>query len=217
MIKTLPNLLTLSRIAVIPVLIAAFYLPGHLANWVTFGLFVAACITDFLDGYVARSRDQHTSLGRFLDPLADKLLVAACIVLLVATDRFGAFTVLAALVIVCREILVSGLRAYLAELDVGVPVSRLAKWKTTLQMVAIAALLLGDAAPFALPATTFGVWALWAAAALTLYTGYDYLRAGLPHLMHARTDAARPQPAPQPAPQSAPKSAPEPERPLGAR
>ena len=204
MIKTLPNLLTLSRIAVIPVLIAAFYLPGPLANWVTFGLFVAASITDVLDGYIARSRDQQTPLGRFLDPLADKLLVAACLVLLVASERFGAFTVLAALAIVCREILVSGLREFLAGLSVGIPVSRLAKWKTMLQMVAIAALLLGEAAPFALPATAFGEGALWIAAALTLYTGYDYLRAGLPHLVRARTGAARPEPAP------------EPERPLGA-
>ena len=180
--QSLPNLLTLSRIVVIPALIASFYLPYPSANWVGFALFLAASITDYFDGYLARRRDAQSDLGRFLDPLADKLLVAAAVLMLVAYDRIAGWDVLAAIVILCREILVSGLREFLAGLSIGMPVSRLAKWKTGLQMAAITVLLLGAAAPFSIPAAEIGIAGLWVAAVLTLYTGYDYLRAGLRHI-----------------------------------
>ncbi len=200
MAQSLPNLLTLSRIVVIPALIGAFFLPDPFGNWVSFALFLGASITDYFDGYLARRRDEQSDLGRFLDPLADKLLVAAAVVMLVAFDRIGDSDVhvLAATVIVCREILVSGLREFLAGLSIGMPVSKLAKWKTGLQMAAITVLLLGDAAPFDIPAVDIGVAGLWVAAILTLYTGYDYLRAGLRHIggaPRAGTSAAAPPPA----------------------
>ena len=192
MAQSLPNLLTLSRIVVIPALIAAFYLPEPSANWVAFAIFLAASITDYFDGYFARRQDAQSDLGRFLDPLADKLLVAAAVLMLVAYDRIGDWDVLAAIVIVCREILVSGLREFLAGLSIGVPVSKLAKWKTGLQMTAITLLLLGDAAPFSIPALELGIAGLWIAAVLTLYTGYDYLRAGLRHIRGSAPRAGPP-------------------------
>ena len=183
MVTSLPNLLTVSRIATIPVIVATFYIDGNTARWVACVLFVAAAITDFFDGYVARRRNIVSSLGRFLDPIADKLLVAAVLLMLVAFDRVSGFSVLPALVILLREILVSGLREFLAELKVGMPVSPLAKWKTGIQMTALPVLLVGDAAaPPWIPAQTLGEICLWAAAALTLITGWDYLRAGLKHM-----------------------------------
>ncbi len=193
MITSIPNLLTLSRILVIPALIGAFYLPGAWAHWVSLGLFAAAGITDFLDGWLARRRGEMTNLGRFLDPVADKLLVAAAILMLVAFKRIDGLSILAAVVILCREILVAGLREFLAELNVRVPVSRLAKWKTAVQIVAIGFLLAGDAAAPAFHAMTIGLIGLWAAALLTLYTGYDYLQAGLQHMTEeAAPETARP-------------------------
>ena len=192
MITSLPNLLTLSRILVIPAFVAAFYVEGAASNWITLALFLGAAATDFLDGYIARKRDLQSHLGRFLDPVADKLLVAAAVLMLVAMDRITGASVLAGLVILCREILVSALREFLAEVRVGVPVSRLAKWKTSLQMAAIAFLLAGDAAPEAIAAPVIGEYALWIAALLTLYTGYDYLRGGLRYLSDTKS-AARPQ------------------------
>jgi len=190
MISSLPNLLTLSRIFVIPALIGTFFfVEGAAGNWLSLGLFAAAGITDFLDGYLARQWGIQTRLGRFLDPVADKLLVVAVILLLIAFDRIDGFwTVLAAIVIVCREILVSGLREFLAEIRVGMPVSSLAKWKTTVQILAIGFLLAGEAGDALLPATSIGRWGLWIAAALTLYTGYDYLRAGLAHMRQEEDD-----------------------------
>lgn len=182
MITSVPNLLTFSRILVIPGLVATFYFPGVLSDWIALGLFCAAGITDFLDGYVARLRGEMSTLGRFLDPVADKLLIVAAIVMLIAFDRIDGITVLAAVIIVCREILVSGLREFLADLHVPVPVSRLAKWKTTLQIIAIGFLLSGNAGDALMPAKEIGTICLWIAAALTLYTGYDYLRAGLSHI-----------------------------------
>ena len=182
MLTTLPNLLTLSRIVVVPLLVAAFYLDRPMANWIACGLFTAASLTDFLDGYLARSWHQVTRFGRFLDPVADKVMVAAALFMMVARGPIAGWLVLPALVIMCREILVSGLREFLAGINVGMPVSNLAKWKTALQMVAIALLLLGDAGPAWLPAIWIGAWALWIAAALTLVTGWDYLRAGLRHM-----------------------------------
>jgi cardiolipin synthase len=182
MLTTLPNLLTLSRILVIPLLIAAFYLDRPAANWTAAALFTLASLTDFLDGWLARYWDQVTRFGRFLDPVADKIMVAAALFMLVASGGITGLLVLPALVILIREILVSGLREFLAQINVGLPVNRLAKWKTGLQMVAIPLLLLGPAAPMDIPMVTLGSWALWIAAGLTLITGYDYLRAGLRHM-----------------------------------
>jgi cardiolipin synthase (CMP-forming) len=184
MLTSLPNLLTLSRILVIPVVIATFYVPGDLARWVGCVLFSAAGVTDYLDGHFARRWHQQSDLGRFLDPIADKLLVAAALFMLTARGRLGVtdWAILPALVILSREILVSGLREYLAGLRVRVPVSRLAKWKTAIQMVAIGVLIVGDAGPEFLWVTAIGEILLWLAAILTIVTGYDYLRAGLRHM-----------------------------------
>jgi cardiolipin synthase (CMP-forming) len=182
MLTTLPNILTLSRIVVIPVVIATFWMASPSGPWLGCALFSAAAITDWLDGHVARAWSQQSELGRFLDPIADKLLVATTLFMLGVEHRFSALTILPALVILCREILVSGLREHLAELRVRVPVSNLAKWKTGIQMVAIGVLLVGDAGPAILPVRWIGEALLWVAAGLTVRTGYDYLRAGLGHI-----------------------------------
>ena len=184
-LTNLANLLTISRILAIPVVIATFYVSGDAARWFCCALFSAAGFTDWLDGHVARRWEQQSELGRFLDPIADKLLVSATLLMLTATGRLSAGAVLPALVILCREILVSGLREYLAELRVGMPVSRLAKWKTAIQMVAIGVLIVGNAGPALLPVAAIGEMLLWVAALLTLVTGYDYLRAGLAHMTRA--------------------------------
>jgi cardiolipin synthase len=182
MMTTLPNLLTLSRIAVIPLVIVTFYLPAPGGPWLGCILFSLAGVTDWLDGRLARAWQQQSELGRFLDPVADKLLVATTLFMLAVMARFSPPTILPALVILCREILVSGLREHLATVRVHMPVSRLAKWKTGIQMFAIGVLLVGDAGPSVLPVRTIGEALLWIAAALTLVTGYDYLRAGLSHI-----------------------------------
>jgi cardiolipin synthase len=189
-LTSLPNLLTLSRILVIPVVIASFYVHGDCARWFACALFSAAGITDWLDGHMARRWQQQSEIGRFLDPIADKLLVAATLFMLTTFGRLSAAAVFPALVILCREILVSGLREYLAGLRVGMPVSRLAKWKTSIQMVAIGFLIVGDAGPSFIPVAGIGEALLWVAALLTLVTGYDYLRAGLPHITRPRRAAA---------------------------
>jgi cardiolipin synthase len=188
-LTSVPNLLTLSRILVIPVVVATFYVPGDYARWFCCALFAAAGFTDWLDGHVARRWEQQSELGRFLDPIADKLLVSATLFMLTAFGRLSTQALLPALVILCREILVSGLREYLAGLRVGMPVSRLAKWKTAIQMVAIGVLIVGDAGWRVLPVVAIGETLLWLAALLTLLTGYDYLRAGLSHIV--RPPAAR--------------------------
>jgi cardiolipin synthase len=182
MLTTLPNLLTLARIAAVPLVVAMFYCPTPSAPYIACGLFTVAGITDWLDGHLARRWEQQSELGRFLDPIADKLLVAAVLFMLVAKDRISSVTILPALVILMREILVSGLREHLAGLRVSVPVSWLAKWKTGIQMVAIGVLLVGDYGPSAIPVRAIGEILLWLAAALTIRTGYDYLRAGLIHI-----------------------------------
>ncbi len=184
-LKSLPNLLTLSRILVIPAVVATFYVPGEPARWFACALFSAAGLTDWLDGRLARRWEQQSELGRFLDPIADKLLVSATLLMLTAFGRLPEGTLLPALVILCREILVSGLREYLAGVRAGLPVSRLAKWKTMIQMVAIGVLIVGDAGPGFLPLKAIGAALLWAAALLTLVTGYDYLRAGISHIFRA--------------------------------
>lgn len=178
MLMSAPNLLTFSRIAAIPALAGAFYLPGEVGRWATCAIFIVAAITDYFDGYLARSWSLQSGLGRMLDPIADKLLVGAAILMLVHFDRAP---ILPALVILSREILVSGLREFLAEVQVGLPVSRLAKWKTMVQMVALVFLLVGPAAPWWLAAEQIGWYGLWLAAALTLITGFDYLYEGLRH------------------------------------
>jgi cardiolipin synthase len=189
-LTSIPNLLTLSRILVIPLVIATFYMAGDSARWLGCALFSAAGLTDWLDGHVARRWEQQSELGRFLDPIADKLLVSATLLMLTAYGRLPQGALLPALVILCREILVSGLREYLATLRVGMPASRLAKWKTTIQMVAIGFLIVGDAGPAILPVTAIGGTLLWLAAILTLVTGYDYLRAGLSHIARPRAAPA---------------------------
>ncbi len=180
MLFNLPNMLTLSRIVAIPLVVACFWLDRGWAQWLSMALFVAAAVTDWFDGYFARRYHQISRFGRFLDPIADKLLVAAALVMLVDNSTLTGVNVLAALIILAREILVSGLREFLAELRVGLPVSALAKWKTAVQMVAIAALLVGDSAAHWV--TQAGIVLIWIAAALTLITGYDYLRTGLRHM-----------------------------------
>jgi cardiolipin synthase (CMP-forming) len=192
-LTNLPNLLTLSRILAIPVVVATFYLSGDSARWLGCALFAAAGFTDWLDGHFARRWEQQSELGRFLDPIADKLLVSATLFMLTVSGRLSSHAVLPALVILCREILVSGLREYLAGLSVGMPVSRLAKWKTVIQMVAIGVLIVGDAGPSSIPVVAIGETLLWLAAILTLVTGYDYLRAGLSHIAAPRTAGGKTQ------------------------
>jgi cardiolipin synthase len=185
----LPNILTYGRIAAVPVVVALLYWQsieggGLWLRWVALGIFIAAGVTDILDGYFARIWGQMSSLGRMLDPIADKLLVASCLLMLAAQEIIHGWSLLAAVIILCREILVSGLREYLAELRVGVPVTRLAKWKTIGQMVAVGFLIAGPAGDRVIPGVTqIGIVLLWASAILTLYTGYDYMRAGLRYVI----------------------------------
>ena len=195
---SLPNVLTLSRVVMIPLLVGAFFLPKPVANWTALAVFAAASVTDFFDGFVARRRAQYSDFGRFLDPLADKLLIAAAIVMLAAVHSLPGLAILPAIVILLREIIVSGLREFLAGISIGVPVSKLAKWKTTIQMVALGFLIVGDAAPAAVPAQLIGEVALWLAAALTIATGYDYLRAGIGHIVAADAAGRAAAPAEQP-------------------
>ena len=179
---TLPNILTLSRIAVIPLVIMTFYIDSPTARWTACGLFVLAAVTDFFDGYLARRANQVSSFGIFLDPIADKLLVAAVLLMLVGFDRISIWSLVPALIILLRELLVSGLREFLAGVSVSLPVTKLAKWKTGFQLTSLPVLLVGTAAPDWLPAQPIGEVLLWAAAILTLITGYDYVRAGVAHM-----------------------------------
>ena len=189
MLTSLPNLLTLFRIVAIPGIVALFCMETRLGSWLACGLFTIAALTDFFDGYVARAYRQQSNFGRFLDPVADKLLVAAVLLTMTGFGQVRGLTILPALVILCREILVSGLREFLAEIRIGVPVTALAKWKTLLQMVAIGFLIVGDSGPSFLPVRAIGEVGLWIAAVLTLVTGYDYLRAGMRHIQHADAKA----------------------------
>jgi len=195
MLKTLPNLLTLSRIAVIPLVVGTFYLAHPWDAWLGGGLFAAACVTDWLDGHFARRWQQVSAFGRFLDPIADKLLVSMILMMLVASGRMSHAALFPTLIILAREILVSGLREFLAGLRVSVPVSRLAKWKTGIQMGAIGVLLLSPALPYPAAVEAGGEVLLWAAALLTMVTGYDYLIHGLTHM---EAEDARPKPAAPP-------------------
>lgn len=184
MLTDLPNVLTLSRIAVIPLLVALSAFRTPWADLAACALFSAAAITDYFDGALARSRRQQSDFGRMLDPIADKLLVGATLMILVGEERLSHLGLYPAIVIMLREILVSGLREYLASIRVGLPVTGLAKWKTGFQMVALGTLLAGDSGAGLirlgfLPITVIGECMLWIAAALTLATGWDYLTAGV--------------------------------------
>lgn len=184
MVLNIPNVLTVSRIVAIPVVLIFIYWGGSLGNWLAFAVYTYACITDFFDGYLARAWHQQSAFGRFLDPIADKLLVAGVLFMLVGVETISAVHIFPAAIILSREILVSGLREFLAEARVGLPVSLLAKWKTTIQMLALGFLLVGGEGPDFGFATTWeiGIGGLWAAALITIITGYDYLRAGLKHI-----------------------------------
>ncbi len=180
---TLPNLLTLSRILAVPLLAALMWWPGWAAGYaLAFALYCLMGITDYFDGYLARAQGTVSKLGVFLDPIADKIMIAAVILILVAARQIVGLHVIAALIILVREIAVSGLREFLAQLAVSVPVSQLAKWKTTLQIIALGALVLAGALPAIMWIRGVGLVALWCAAGLTLITGWDYLRAGLKHM-----------------------------------
>jgi CDP-diacylglycerol---glycerol-3-phosphate 3-phosphatidyltransferase len=181
----LPNLLTLGRMLAVPFVVACLFWPEtFFMRWLALGIFIIAGITDFLDGYIARAWSQQSALGRMLDPIADKLLVSAVLLMLVANHTIISYSIWAAIVILCREILVSGLREFLAELKVALPVSRIAKWKTVLQLVALGFLIAGSAGDATIGGiTTTGLVLLWLSALLTLYTGWDYLVAGLKHVI----------------------------------
>jgi len=181
----LPNILTLGRMLAVPFVVGCLFWPDtFFMRWLAFGIYTVAGITDFLDGYLARAWEQQSALGRMLDPIADKLLVSAVLFMLVANHTIASFSIWAAIVILCREILVSGLREFLAELKVPLPVSRVAKWKTVLQLLALGFLIAGPAGDYVIGGvTTTGLVLLWLSALLTLYTGWDYFVAGLKHVI----------------------------------
>ncbi len=180
-----PNVLTYGRIAAAPLVGATYYIPGDWGPWIAFSIFVLASVTDYFDGYLARAWQQQSALGRMLDPIADKLLVSVSILVLAVDGMFDGTSFWAAVIILMREIFVSGLREFLAELRVSVPVTRLAKWKTTMQLIAVAALLIAPALQGARQGViiNIGLTFFWATALVTLYTGYDYFRAGLKHIV----------------------------------
>jgi len=196
LIFSLPNVLTYARILAVPLIVFCFFTEGHLASsdtarWVALFIFALASVTDFLDGYLARRWQQISNIGRMLDPIADKLLVSVVLLLLVGLDTIVDWSLWAAVIILCREILVSGLREYLAALKVSVPVSQVAKWKTAIQMIAIGFLLAGEAGDKVLPYTSeIGLTLLWISAIVTIYTGWDYFRAGMRHVIEDPKDGA---------------------------
>ena len=188
MLKKIPNILTIGRILIVPFFVLAFYLPGFYGDLTACVLFVIASFTDFLDGMLARMMGEESKLGELLDPIADKIIVATALILLVMSGTIRHYEVIAAIIILTREILISGLREFLAKGQIKLPVSNLAKLKTFLQMVAIALLLTGETGNKILNfqdynAQTIGIILLWLSAFLTLYTGYEYLRKGIDHAM----------------------------------
>lgn len=182
---SLPNILTYGRILAVPLVVTCMFWPrSDVMRWTAFGLYAAAAVTDFFDGYLARAWSQQSALGRMLDPIADKLLVAAVLFMLVGDHTIAGASVVAAIVILCRELLVSGLREFLADLKVSIPVSKVAKWKTTAQLLALGFLIVGPAGDKVLPDNTqIGLVLLWIAAILTIYTGWDYLNSGIRHIV----------------------------------
>ena len=188
MLKKIPNILTIGRIIIVPFFVLAFYLPGFYGDLTAFALFVIASFTDFLDGMLARMMGEESKLGELLDPIADKIIVATALILLVMSGTIRHYEVIAAIIILTREILISGLREFLARGQIKLPVTNLAKLKTFLQMLAIALLLTGETGNKILNfqdynAQTIGMILLWLSAFLTLYTGYEYLRKGIDHAM----------------------------------
>ena len=188
MLKKIPNILTIGRIIIVPFFVLAFYLPGFYGDLTACVLFVIASFTDFLDGMLARMMGEESKLGELLDPIADKIIVATALILLVMDGTIRHYEVIAAIIILTREILISGLREFLAKGQVKLPVSNLAKLKTFLQMVAISLLLTGETGNKILNfqnynAQTIGIILLWLSAFLTLFTGYEYLRKGIDHAM----------------------------------
>ena len=188
MLKKIPNILTIGRIIIVPFFVLAFYLPGCYGDLTALILFVVASFTDFLDGMLARMMGEESKLGELLDPIADKIIVATALILLVMDGTIRNYEVIAAIIILTREILISGLREFLAKGKIKLPVSSLAKLKTVLQMVSIALLLSGDTGNKIINfqdynAQTIGIILLWLSAALTLFTGYDYMRKGIDHAM----------------------------------
>jgi len=182
----IPNYLTIGRIIIVPVFVTTFYLPGFYGDIIPFTLFLIASFTDFLDGLLARMYKEESELGELLDPIADKIIVATALILLVMNGTIQNYEVIAAIIILTREILVSGLREFLAKGKIKLPVSNLAKMKTFLQMFAIAILLTGETGNKIVNfqdynAQTIGIILLWLSAFLTLYTGYEYLRKGIDH------------------------------------
>lgn len=181
--QNLPNLLTAFRIFILPFIIGLFFIPEAWAAWTALGLYTLACITDFLDGYLARSMKTESALGQFLDPISDKIFIAALLMVLVEFDRLEGLWIIPALIILMREFLVSGLREFLGPQNIQLPVSKLAKWKTTVQMVTLGFLVVGDYGDVLLPNTLcYGQWGLALAALLTVVTGWGYLKAGLKHI-----------------------------------
>ena len=188
MLKKIPNILTIGRIIIVPFFVLAFYLPGFYGDLTAFALFVIASFTDFLDGMLARMMGEESKLGELLDPIADKIIVATALILLVMSGTIRHYEVIAAIIILTREILISGLREFLARGQIKLPVTNLAKLKTFLQMVAISLLLTGETGNKILNyqdynAQTIGIILLWLSAFLTLYTGYEYLRKGIDHAL----------------------------------
>ena len=185
----IPNYLTIGRIIIVPVFVISFYLPGFYGDVIPFALFVVASFTDFLDGLLARMYKEESQLGELLDPIADKIIVAAALILLVMDGTIKNYEVIAAIIILTREILISGLREFLAKGRIKLPVSNLAKLKTFLQMFSISILLTGETGNKIINfqdynAQTIGIILLWLSAFLTLYTGYDYLRKGIDHAIN---------------------------------
>jgi len=182
----IPNILTIGRIILVPIFVIAFYIPGFLGDLIPFFIFILASFTDFLDGLLARLYKEESKLGELLDPIADKIIVAAALVLLVMNDIINNYEVIAAIIILTREILISGLREFLAKAQVAMPVTGLAKFKTFIQMFAIAILLTGESGNKLISfqdynAHSIGIILLWLSAFLTLYTGYDYVKKGIDH------------------------------------
>ena len=186
MLRKIPNILTVGRILIVPFFVLAFYLPGFYGDLTALILFVVASFTDFLDGLLARMYKEEYKLGELLDPIADKIIVAAALILLVMDGTIKNYEVVAAIIILTREILISGLREFLAKGRIKLPVSNLAKYKTFLQMFSISILLTGETGNKIINfqdynAQTIGIVLLWLSAFLTLYTGYEYLRKGIDH------------------------------------
>ena len=186
MLRKIPNILTVGRILIVPFFVLAFYLPGFYGDLTALILFIVASFTDFLDGMLARLLGEESKLGELLDPIADKIIVATALILLVMDGTIRNYEVIAAIIILTREILISGLREFLAKGKIKLPVSNLAKLKTVLQMVSIALLLSGDTGNKVINfqdynAQTIGIVLLWLSAALTLFTGYEYMRKGIDH------------------------------------